>query len=299
VSVLLHLKSRSQTIIQGSMLMKRFHGFFRELAQKLLDKKLVQALKNICGIFLRNQRTVDFYPKTSAFHTDSKIKLQEQFIYALAHDLRTPLTAAKTNTLLITRLPHQPDIVPKLCSRIIRDLDRINQMIEDLLNFSHIGAGQMLTLKIEPANLRLIIFEIIEEFSAVYGNRFVLKSPGIEGYWCRKSLRRALENLLNNAIKYGYPTSCISILVDEHGEDIEIAVHNEGDHIPLEQQATLFTPHCRAKSAEDSGKIGWGIGLALVRGVAEAHGGHVRVQSSPSVGTTFTMSLPKGRAITP
>jgi signal transduction histidine kinase len=69
-------------------------------------------------------------------------------------------------------------------------------------------------------------------------------------------------------------------------------VHNEGKPIPTEEQAALFRPFGRAARAVASGQRGWGLGLTLVKGVAEAHGGEVHLESEPGRGTTFTVALP-------
>ncbi|HET9450512.1 MAG TPA: ATP-binding protein, partial [Aggregicoccus sp.] len=72
----------------------------------------------------------------------------------------------------------------------------------------------------------------------------------------------------------------------------QVAVHNEGSYIPAEQQESLFQAFLRSEEAERSPQRGWGLGLPLVRAVAEAHGGSIEVASDPQRGTTFTLDLP-------
>jgi signal transduction histidine kinase len=85
----------------------------------------------------------------------------------------------------------------------------------------------------------------------------------------------------------------VTVTLSQQGEQVELAVHNLGRPIPEEEQAILFQHFTRTKSAETSGKKGWGIGLTLVKGVAEAHGGSVQVESTPAHGTTFRVRLPR------
>jgi signal transduction histidine kinase len=106
-------------------------------------------------------------------------------------------------------------------------------------------------------------------------------------------MRRAVENLLTNAAKYSPPESTITIsLSSDHGSRMRLAIHNEGAPLSAEEQARIFRPFERGSSAEQSGKRGWGIGLTLVQGIVDAHGGTVQVDSTPAGGTTFTIINP-------
>jgi signal transduction histidine kinase len=94
-------------------------------------------------------------------------------------------------------------------------------------------------------------------------------------------------------VKYGAAHQPITVTIRLDDVFVWIEVHNEGNLIPVEDQAILFSPFRRAKSAETSGKTGWGLGLTLVRGIAEAHGGTVFVESSVEAGTVFRAKLPR------
>lgn len=102
-----------------------------------------------------------------------------------------------------------------------------------------------------------------------------------------------MENLLNNAIKYGTSSRPVTITVKQLHERAFIQVHNHGGVIPVEQRETLFQAFQRLPDAEAGGKRGWGLGLAQARGAAEAHGGSIGVDSLPERGTTFTIDIPK------
>jgi signal transduction histidine kinase len=96
---------------------------------------------------------------------------------------------------------------------------------------------------------------------------------------------------VTNALKYGSGEAPVRITVEALPDHVEVEIHNEGPPIPPEEQATLFEPFIRAQRAR-SMPGGWGIGLAVVRGVAEAHGGTVDVDSAAGRGTSFTMRIP-------
>jgi PAS domain S-box-containing protein len=220
--------------------------------------------------------------------------LREQFVSALSHDLRTPLTAAKMSAQLIPRQPNLPDKVYSLAARVRQNIDRADQMITDLLDANRIGGGQGLPIELAPCDLWQVVADTLEELSTVHGDRFLqVGEDRLQGNWDAKALRRLVENLCGNAIKYGDPTRQVTVSLKQGGDLVELAVHNWGNPIPVEEQEQLFHYFTRAKSAEASGQKGWGIGLTLVRGVAEAHGGSVGVESTRERGTTFRVRLPR------
>jgi PAS domain S-box-containing protein len=220
--------------------------------------------------------------------------LRERFVSSLSHDLRTPLTAAKMSAQLIPRQPNLPDKVYSLAAKVKHNIDRADQMITDLLDANRIRAGQGLPVELAPCELRQVVVDTLEDLGTVHGERFELRGEErIQGNWDAGALRRLVENLCNNAIKYGDTTSRVTVSLKQEGEEAELAVHNWGNPIPASEQESLFQYFTRTKSAEASGKRGWGIGLTLVKGVAEAHGGSVQVESSQEKGTTFRVRLPR------
>jgi signal transduction histidine kinase len=232
--------------------------------------------------------------ETTLYQLQLERDLREQFVSSLSHDLRTPLTAARMSAQMIPRQANLPDKVYSLAARVKHNIDRADQMITDLLDANRIRAGQQLPIEVSPCELRQVALDTLENLATVHGERFSLRGEEqLHGDWDAQALRRLIENLCNNAIKYGDPTGRVTVTLKEDGEQAELSVHNWGTPIPPEEQAGLFTHFARTKSAETSGKKGWGIGLTLVKGVAEAHGGSVWVESSQENGTTFRVRLPK------
>jgi signal transduction histidine kinase len=215
--------------------------------------------------------------------------LRERFVATLTHDLRTPLTAAKLNAQMVARKVHDPTALYKLAARIIENLDRADQMIRDLLDANRIRAGEGLPLELSECELTALARETLEELSLEHGDRFALDArEPIQGYWSCSGLRRILENLCNNAIKYGARDRPVTVSLTRNGPDeVSVAVHNWGRPIPPEQQQLLFQQYRRIDSAQK----GWGLGLTLVEGLARAHRGSVKVESTQEAGTTFTVTL--------
>ncbi|HVY62887.1 MAG TPA: HAMP domain-containing sensor histidine kinase, partial [Planctomycetota bacterium] len=217
--------------------------------------------------------------------------IREQFTITLTHDLRTPLTAIKSFADVLAQLAASPEQVSDVARRISKSVDRMDRMIHDLLDASRVGGGQGLQLEIEHVDLAAVLSGIVDDLRATHGDRFRFMSDGpLRAKVDPQALRRAVENLAINAVKYGAPGTPITIRLARRQGRAEISVHNEGKPIPPDDQRNLFVPFWRPVRAE--GKKGWGIGLPLVRGVVEAHGGSVGVASEPGAGTTFTLDLP-------
>lgn len=225
-------------------------------------------------------------------------RIREQVVSTLAHDLRNPLTAAKVAAQLLMKDLANSSANTALLEKVLSNIGRVDQMIVDLLDASRIRAGLELPIQMEYCDLRCEIDNTLEEFVLVHGPRFVLKATNapLMGLWSCKDIRRILENLLQNAVKYGDRKTPITIEVsDGDGLHAQIAVHNQGKSIAPEDLSKIFDRFRRAGASEKGESEGWGIGLTLVRGIAEAHGGYVTVESSEEKGTTFTVTLPKRR----
>jgi signal transduction histidine kinase len=183
--------------------------------------------------------------------------------------------------------------VPRWAARIVENIGRVDRMLQDLLDGMRVETGARLQLDLEACDLVEIVHETLEQLQVEYGDRFVLQAPSpVHGYFAPDALRRSVENLVTNAVKYGAPLRPITVTVyQEHGRAL-LKVHNHGDPIPVEKQESLFRAFQRTTAAEASGKRGWGLGLAQVRAVAEAHGGSIGVDSLAAGGTTFTLDIP-------
>jgi signal transduction histidine kinase len=217
---------------------------------------------------------------------------RDQFFATVAHDLRNPLGAAQASAALIARDPHA-DGVAGWATRIIDNIGHADRMVRDLLDAMRVQTGARLTLEIKPCDLVDVVRQSIDRFHTEAGERIVLVASGpVRGYLAPDAIQRAVENLTSNALKYGDRARAVTVTVSgTHGRGT-VAVHNHGPVIRPEQRETLFHAFQRLTDAETSGKSGWGLGLAQVRAVAEAHGGSIGVDSLPGRGTTFTIDIP-------
>lgn len=217
--------------------------------------------------------------------------LREKFISTLTHDLRTPLTAAKMSAQLISR-KNQDSSVHTLTSRIVDNISRADRMIQDLLDASKIRAGKHIAPSIQEIDLIDVTKKTLEDLTTIHGERFKLISPPhLKAYLCPSSMRRLLENLCSNAIKYGSQYDPINVSIEPQKENINLSVENTGNPLININQDKLFEPFVRGSAKDISGKKGWGIGLTIVKGVAESHGGNVEVNTD-SNHTQFMVHLP-------
>ena len=217
--------------------------------------------------------------------------LRERFIVTITHDLRNPLQVINSAAGLLL---HVDDLarIRQLASRIISNSQRMDRMIEDLLDVTMFQNGERLNLHLSGFDILEVVREVQEQLAERCGARLLVAGHAINGFWDRDAMKRVLENLLDNALKYGRPETPIRVdISDTHGRML-LSVHNEGDAIPSDELESIFQVFRRAEAAKEGEKRGWGIGLPYVRSVAESHGGSVQIDSTLERGTTLGIDVP-------
>lgn len=215
-------------------------------------------------------------------------EIRDQVAAALSHDMRTPLAVITVGAQLIA-LSAEGESAKRAASKIESSARRLGTMMEDMLDAIAHNRGAMMPLSLSHFDIQQLIVDVAQDFSGRAAARLEIKASPIEGHWCRSALRRALENLIDNAIKYG-DGGVVIIEASEVEEKLMLSVRNTGRAIPKGEQTRVFDYLARASTAE--GKAGWGIGLQLVKAVTHSHGGSVCVDSSDELGTTFLIDIP-------
>jgi signal transduction histidine kinase len=220
--------------------------------------------------------------------------IRDRLVSALTHDLRTPFAVARVSAQLLKRKAENKESIFQISDKIISNMDRADRMIRDLLDANRIKSGEGLALNYQEVILNLTVEYVVSELEDLFGARFRMmnRSGEIKGQWDVSAIQRILENLASNAIKYGDKEAPVTITVERKGSFAVLSVHNEGEAISLPDQKNLFVQFHRTELALRSEQRGWGIGLSLVKGLAEAHGGSVGVKSERGHGTTFYVYLP-------
>ncbi len=226
-------------------------------------------------------------------------RLKDDFLAILSHELRTPLNAILGWAQIMRTENVDPDTLSRGLDVILRNAELQTRLIEDLLDVSRIIRGE-LTIASEAVDLgatATAAAESVRPASAAKGIDLQVHvdpaGPIVTGDAVR--LRQVIWNLLSNAVKFTPSQGSVTLTVERAGPDARIVVRDSGAGIPAE-----FLPHVfdRFKQADNSTTRrfgGLGLGLAVVRHLAEAHGGTVSAQSEgPGRGSTFTVSLPAG-----
>ncbi|RYF04552.1 MAG: HAMP domain-containing histidine kinase [Oxalobacteraceae bacterium] len=216
---------------------------------------------------------------------------RERFAAALTHDLRGPLAATMTALDLILLLD-DPARIRAVAAKALSSTRRMADMVDELLHTMKFHSGERIELALSHFDICEILAEVQAEAPAAWGPRFDLDARPVNGYWDRAALKRTLENLVSNAVKYGSPGTPVTIKVDDVYGRLLLSVHNEGAPIPPDEQECIFQMYRRAESAISGDKQGWGIGLPYVRAVAESHGGSIGLDTSQERGTTFVVDIP-------
>lgn len=253
------------------------------------ELRRIQTLAERMSVHLEHSRLfAELADKVDALRAEKAMR--ERFVSVLVHDLRAPLATARLAADALAQDTNGHDR-RGLAPKIAHSLDRADRMIRDLLDANCIRAGEPLRLYCERGEMVAIVDEVAAEARAMYGDRFIVDARSrIPGAWSHDELYRALWNLVANAVKYGHRQRPIMMSVVHDKSRVRVSVHNEGAPIPADELGHIFDPYVRSRSTAERG--GWGLGLTLVRGCAEAHGGSVEVVSTADAGTVFTIVLP-------
>jgi signal transduction histidine kinase len=222
-------------------------------------------------------------------------RLQSDFVSAVSHEFRTPLTSLTQFTEMLVENEGLPAETRRCYYEAqARATGRLSRLVESLLDFSRMEAGAR-PYRLEPLDAAPLARAVVEEFRLEgAGKGFTIECDDPVGAMVhadREALSQALWNLLDNAVKYSGPSRVVRVEV-EHGREVVLRVRDQGPGIPVSERKQVFRKFARGSAARAGNVRGTGIGLAMVRHIVEAHGGRVTVDSEPGSGSTFTIVLP-------
>jgi signal transduction histidine kinase len=222
---------------------------------------------------------------------------KDAFLAMLGHELRTPLAAIRNSLLLIERRGAGTPEVEPLCGRVDRQVRRMGRIVDDLQDVSRIAQGR-LSLQRERLDLVDLVRVTAEDHRgalAAAGEQLILELPEepavVEGDPNR--LAQVLVNLLENASKFTDPDGQVTVDVVSGGPWATVTVRDSGIGIEAEMLPKVFDSFSQAEGSLDRSRGGLGMGLALVKGLVELHGGGVEATSQgPGQGAVFSFRLP-------
>ena len=225
---------------------------------------------------------------------DEAFEGQRQFIHEASHELRNPLAVIRTNLEVTLSDPDATvDDLRHTAEVVQRSTERMTRLVDDLLVYARKGT---LSLERDPVDIGLLVDDAADEFLATAETRGVaLVHHAPDDLWVagdRLSLRQALGNLLANAIRLSPPDTNVRLRAGVEGPWIWIAVEDQGPGIADEDQDHVFERFWRGDQREGREQGRSGLGLTIVRQIAEAHGGEIKVASTLGHGSAFVLWLP-------
>jgi signal transduction histidine kinase len=266
------------------------------------DLALGEELARRCALAIDNARL--YAAAQEALHeAETALRVRDDVLATVSHDLKTPLTAVRgTSELLARRVSRQPsapetDRVLEGLARIQSAATRMERMMNELLDAARLQTGEPLVLEREAVDLVQVLGEALAEHQATTDQHRLRLETDLEqviGEWDGPRLRRVVDNLLNNAIKYspGGGEIVVRLRADQEWAVLQVSDHGLG--IPAEDLPHIFERFRRARNAAEV--VGTGLGLSGARQLVEQHGGTLEVDSQEGAGSTFTVRLPRDAA---
>ena len=222
-------------------------------------------------------------------------RLRAEFLAMVSHELRAPLTSIKGSaaTVLDSSSELDPAVVRQFFRIIGDQADHMHDLVSDLLDVARIETGE-LAVSPEPAEVAVLLDRARSAFlSAGSGNSLSIDiAPDLPLVAAdRRRIVQVLGNLLSNAARHSPESSVITLTAERQGVHVAVSVVNQGQGIPAESLPQLFRKFSRAQPEEQEGDTG--LGLAICKGIVEAHGGRIWAESDgPGLGARFTFTLP-------
>lgn len=218
-------------------------------------------------------------------------RAQERLIAGAAHELRTPLAAMRATVDVTLRRPRDEATLRAALEEVRHEVEGLERRATDLLDLA--AASARTALGLERVSLRELAEDTARRFAADASERevrLVVEGPSAEADLAPDLVRRALDNLVSNALRYAPRGTSVRLDVWEEADELGVAVTDDGPGIPVDERDTLFVPFHKA----DRRSPGAGLGLALVAEIAHAHGGRVELRESAR-GACFSWSVPRER----
>jgi PAS domain S-box-containing protein len=230
--------------------------------------------------------------------TTEALRARDEVVNIVSHDLRNPLGAIRLSAQRLLRVaqtkPDTQELLPTI-QNITRSAERMERLLADLLDAARIEAGRF-SIAPAPFVLESTVIEAIELLRPLAdAKQIVIDVEGVARISAsiladRDRLLQVLSNLLGNAIKFTPDGGVVTLRAAERGDEIHISVSDTGPGVPPSVQPKIWD---RFFTTQGERRLGTGLGLAIVKGIVEEHGGRVWLESTPGLGSTFHVALPR------
>ena len=260
-------------------------------ASPKVERTTIEAIAGLVSVALERMAILEELSRTEALKQSNSLK--SAILASVSHDLRTPLTSirAAVENLMSTDVEWEEGARREFHSVIKEEVDRLSRLVQNLLEMARIDAGEC-----QPARDWSSISDLVEDVLARTADALAYHQVRVDipqappqVLWDERLVGQALANVLDNAGRYSPSGSEVRLRVELAGEEVLIHVEDQGPGIPAEEVPRIFERFYRGRAA---GKNGTGMGLAIARGILEAHGGTISVESAPGRGSTFTVAIP-------
>lgn len=252
---------------------------------------------------LVDQATITFYnlqllevEEESRHEAERANEIKTEFLAMISHELRTPLTSIVgfTTTLLAEDVSWEPEEQRDFVQTIQKETNRLQELIDHLLDLSRLEAGR-LPIVLKPHSLQEIIEDASPQLHVLTnGQILTLHLPenlpliSVDA----KRIAQVLVNLVRNSSTYSPRDTEINISAGTRGNFMQINVSDEGPGIPLADQKKVFKAFIRGQNEETGSSKGAGLGLAICKGLIEAHGGRIWIRKKSTPGATISFTVP-------
>ena len=224
---------------------------------------------------------------------------EQELIGIVSHDLKNPIAAISTSAATLLRRGELPEPVRRAAERVLSSAERAGRMVHELLDFTLARHGGI-PVQRQEVEVAPLVQQAVDEVRLLHPQRQVeVQLPPLRAVVDPDRLVQLLGNLVQNALTYSPADTPVRVRGHMEGPELVLTVHNQGEPLAPDILTSLFEPRTRGSHQELGRSLG--LGLFIVRHLAEAHGGTVEVASSREAGTLFTVRLPprEGPAATP
>jgi signal transduction histidine kinase len=239
------------------------------------------------------------YAAEQAARVDAEAALhtRDQFLSIASHELRTPLTSLIGYASLLPKVAARgTGDITTMTARITRQAERLNTLIDQLLDVSRLERGQF-AIEHQPVDVAALVAQVVDEVGVTlpphtrHTIELIRLDDPVAVAGDARRLEQVIQNLLSNAVKYSPEGGPVRVRLMRTATEAVLEVEDQGIGIPQEAQLHLFEPFYRAPNVGMQAS-GFGLGLHIVREIVQRHGGRIAVASITGAGSTFRVMLP-------